>query len=429
MLINFLHSCFEPDVKCDSVTTEGYEISNLTSSDSVLSNKGFLAERFISSPVEIKIRLVCPINIQRIVIWTKVSNQKSLGFELSAGNALSSDNRVHFKRFASVVIPDHVGGVVFEKEGSKSIQTVDTRISSFHEATFYRGRGYENVTELLVKIFKFQYVAAVKKIEIWGIPHRSCNRKTKAFVYSTWNKSQKNHIEVTSAQICDNVNSGVVENESSISSDPIPDEFCDEITREIMTLPMILPSGKVVDYRTLEKFQNEEAGWGRSPSDPFTGVPFTAHRKPIVATSLKLNIDSFCARNSNLNDIKMLPRRLGSRDEYDNSGVKISELVGTNQIHKRKLHSLTYYGKEESCDRYATTKYPKLSSFLNSPDSGPSSTKLCSQCKMSKISDSYKLPCSHIICRNCLSTYQECGTCKLSFSSRDVEKIHIFENI
>ena len=52
----------------------------------------------------------------------------------------------------------------------------------------------------------------------------------------------------------------------------IPEQFFDEITCEMMLLPMLLPSGHFVDRSTLEKLQHTDSIYGRAPSDPFTGI-------------------------------------------------------------------------------------------------------------------------------------------------------------
>lgn len=53
--------------------------------------------------------------------------------------------------------------------------------------------------------------------------------------------------------------------------DTIPEKFLDEITYEIMAVPMLLPSGHYVDKNTLDKLLHTDAIYGRPPSDPFTG--------------------------------------------------------------------------------------------------------------------------------------------------------------
>ncbi|MBN3326321.1 RNF37 protein, partial [Atractosteus spatula] len=52
-------------------------------------------------------------------------------------------------------------------------------------------------------------------------------------------------------------------------------------------------SGAVVDAGTLEEYQKREAGWGRPPNDPFTGVPFSRHSQPQPHAALKARIDRF----------------------------------------------------------------------------------------------------------------------------------------
>ncbi|XP_037339485.2 RING finger protein 37 isoform X2 [Pungitius pungitius] len=73
----------------------------------------------------------------------------------------------------------------------------------------------------------------------------------------------------------------------------IPEDFLDQITQEVMLLPMLLPSGVSVDSTTLEEHQKSEATWGRAPNDPFTGVPFTSTSQPLPNPQLKSRIDRF----------------------------------------------------------------------------------------------------------------------------------------
>ena len=52
----------------------------------------------------------------------------------------------------------------------------------------------------------------------------------------------------------------------------VPERFLDEITCEVMVLPMLLPSGHYVDRSTLDKLHATDCVYGRPPSDPFTGI-------------------------------------------------------------------------------------------------------------------------------------------------------------
>lgn len=51
----------------------------------------------------------------------------------------------------------------------------------------------------------------------------------------------------------------------------ISDKFLDEITFEMMQIPMLLPSGHFVDRSTLDKLMHTDSTYGRMPCDPFTG--------------------------------------------------------------------------------------------------------------------------------------------------------------
>lgn len=91
----------------------------------------------------------------------------------------------------------------------------------------------------------------------------------------------------------------------------IPEEFLDAITVEIMALPMVLPSGKVVDQRTLDLHAQAEANWGRHPSDPFTGIMFSDGCRPVIDSALKARIDRFLVLNQDRKDLKTVPRTVG----------------------------------------------------------------------------------------------------------------------
>lgn len=117
----------------------------------------------------------------------------------------------------------------------------------------------------------------------------------------------------------------------------VPECFLDAITYEIMTQPILLPSGKIIDQSTLLKHEETEAIWGRRLTDPFTGLPFSEDRKPVIANALKIRIDKFLLENSNNEEIKKLPRVLGrtlsANDDVFNK--KVAEVP--NYLLKRNI--------------------------------------------------------------------------------------------
>ncbi len=466
MLVNFLHPSLNPTVQCSTISSEGYEISNLASSDH--HSKGFLGEGFVSGPVTITVKFICPVSLKYVTIWSQVGGQKSLGIELSVVNSRT------VTRFASTIIPEDGFGVTFCKEGYKlDHDRYPPDAKSFLVRTFSRNKSYENIVTMQIKIFKYRYVPAIKKIEIWGEPNKQCDAKIRNNIYALWLRSQKsfNVEKPVSARIPE------VEIDSS-SKDDIPEEFFDVITHELMALPMILPSGKIVDYSSLERFRIEEAKWGRLPSDPFTGLPFTESRKPVVATTLKSKIDSFCLSNPDLNQIKTLPRRLGcERESFSDVNLKISRIICKDDTRKRKLsqesnstanlldtnerivqtasenESLSTLSqkvsqaKDNSSANLAETSgvsttsddaslsnvLDKMLSHLPSYLDAPAKVKkkklsvACYDCFNSV--DLYKLLCDHIICKICLiRNRNRCRNCNLTFTFSQVQKVHITES-
>ena len=73
--------------------------------------------------------------------------------------------------------------------------------------------------------------------------------------------------------------------------DSIPERFLDEITCDVMAVPMLLPSGHYVDKDTLDKLMHTDAIYGRTPSDPFTGKERKVMRKMLLSAAVYLVCD------------------------------------------------------------------------------------------------------------------------------------------
>lgn len=73
-----------------------------------------------------------------------------------------------------------------------------------------------------------------------------------------------------------------------------PEDLLDALTCELLEVPMLLPSGYLVDRSTVARCANLDASLGRTERDPFTGVPFTNTYRPVSApVSLKSRLDHF----------------------------------------------------------------------------------------------------------------------------------------
>jgi len=98
-------------------------------------------------------------------------------------------------------------------------------------------------------------------------------------------------------EISEPVKSVIQPQQNTIFQQQIPEEFLDEITQEIMQIPMILPSGKIVDRSTVDKCNTSQAVYGGLPRDPFSGRVYTSSLKPVFNASLKSRIDEFVTEN------------------------------------------------------------------------------------------------------------------------------------
>ncbi|RXN28640.1 RING finger 37 [Labeo rohita] len=123
----------------------------------------------------------------------------------------------------------------------------------------------------------------IKSLAVWALPSRCCPA-------AELERIQDVHLNSLKRNDCPTI---IVppKPDPLLSETPIPEEFLDPLTQELMVFPMILPSGMIIDNSTLEEYQKREATWGRLPNDPFTGVPFTQDSKPIPNPLLKSRID------------------------------------------------------------------------------------------------------------------------------------------
>jgi hypothetical protein len=124
---------------------------------------------------------------------------------------------------------------------------------------------------------------AIKYLQIWGILSNSIPLEF------------KNKLE----QILFPPARTITENLPTDIIDEIPSDFLDSLTFDLMLIPMLLPSGHLIDRTTLEKCIAEDIRWSRLPRDPFTLESFTELTQPVVAQQLKIRIDQFLSEHQN----------------------------------------------------------------------------------------------------------------------------------
>ncbi|XP_012268333.2 RING finger protein 37 [Athalia rosae] len=478
MLLNFCHPCLRPEISCSTISTEEYDVTNLISG----SSKGFLAYSCIKPPINIDLNFICNVQIIRVIIWPAVGSQKSSGFQLLARS--TNDPKVPFATLSSAFLNNESGVLFYRRDINETLTSVPPGFLARY-IKISDQQAVNRASSLRLCIVKTENsVPAIGRIEVWGRASRCCGRDVIAEVNALWTQEHSPCISESkkfSEPLPKDINDEILE--KSDCPLEIPEDFLDPITCEIMVQPIVLPSGKIVDHFTLERHEQNEALWGRSPSDPFTGIPFSANSRPAVATALKVRIDKFLIENSNEDEIKKLPRLLGrkkSQSQGQSQQLDVGKAIPTvvklksEYLLKRKIpHAITKNqhklpiglacAKQSSKLDFIPTKRTKFSDIavvsadkvdddnpgnisskidselefnvksvlsglkrFSTPETCvvPEVPKTCSCCTSDDIK--YKLPCEHIVCRKVLTSIKilECEYCGQPYTTNDPKRLH-----
>ncbi|XP_037949385.1 RING finger protein 37 [Teleopsis dalmanni] len=475
-LINFLNSKLKPSVECDAICLDGYTAANLIADDVEQLSRGFIAYSITKPPVEMIFGFPKGIDLKVIKLWNTTGSLRSTALEVH-GKYQGIWERVAYVRD----INKDVDCVMFcyqseyssRSNNGNAFQQCNQKVFFFKTA----GRILSDCNTIKIIILQtYKCAPVLRKAEIWGLPARSLSKVDKELMKTIWNEvvnplelkqSVQRSFKSSEQHTCSNLN--------------IPEEFLDTITWEIMIFPTVLPSGKVVDQSTIDKHSEMEAKWGRTPSDPFTGLEFTTHRKAILDIGLKARIDKFLTENSD--HFKAVPRSLGSRlrrnqnrhasqfaslcqgdtismgaysalltaSNYTNpKSTATSSIVTTDVPIKRiKLTDNVETYRYETPLITSTTTQPSTTTTASSPFSSNHISSIdnaiqnalqkmsrftqplsrdsttCIKCKTSDFSHKIQT-CQHLICRRCLVELMkdQLCTCKQSFSTADVERFH-----
>lgn len=194
-LINLCDPVFKTVVTCDTVTSEGYEVTNLLSNDVQKRKAGFLCDRFIKAPVEITLKFPFDANIRYIQIGAEVGQQKSSGLDIFSSSVPynsslcsgSSESKHQSKsslvlspiaeRIASVVLNEGERGAVMFcplQYGRHSPTPVPNVKEGFIQRSFmWKKRSViAHTSSITIRIFRTfgSSVPAIGSIEIWGGP-------------------------------------------------------------------------------------------------------------------------------------------------------------------------------------------------------------------------------------------------------------------
>ena len=338
MLIDFCHHCMRSKIKSDKVSFDGFEVTNLLSGDCNLKRKGFLSDHFVKPPVNVTVEFPCNIAIYKIVIDPVIGRQRSCDIKLFSGTKTVSKSWLYGNEDNT---PLNSSGLLLNRIGF--ISSTEPAPICFQNS-YFRERGLwkiDNIRDSLqcpiqselmarkpgslcnashlnicVNRVKGSGTAAIKRLEVWGMPAFNVPTGLQQLLLDVFKKAvypdigrahvgKMEHNKRTEAVVVDKEEGDyVTENDVQI-----PEDYIDQITFEIMAVPMLLPCGKNIDQSTLERFVNTEASWGRAPSDPFTGVLFSPGHQVVPNAALKARLDQFLLRYS---DKLKVARTLGS---------------------------------------------------------------------------------------------------------------------
>ncbi|XP_043825875.1 RING finger protein 37 isoform X2 [Dromiciops gliroides] len=312
-----------------------YEVENLISEDLVKRNRGFRTEYFIKPPIHVTVSFPFNVELSRInVDLTAGGIQNIVSLEVSTSTSSGKTFWSVSESEPSVLEPEKevftlIGRILLKNQSRATFihrgfkvrppfhlleNNIFTLGSAVQDLWSKGPFSLSHVSNLKICINQItgSGITCIKKVEVWGQPAKSCPQEVIDNVMQLASQSLPRGLNSTAPQPASAL---PMENDSEPRGhaqsqrapglreladgiQDVPEEFLDPITLEIMTIPMLLPSGNVIDQSTLEKCNRSEAVWGRVPSDPFTGVAFTPQTQPMPHTSLKARIDYFLLQHT-----------------------------------------------------------------------------------------------------------------------------------
>lgn len=414
MLLNFLDASLTPSVQCSATAEDDYSEQNLiAASDSPAFASGFMAYSVVKPPVDLIFTLCCPIELQSIILMTRSGSLKSNGFEVFTRVANIGSTSTEFRKVGQIYNLKHDGVLFFNTyTANKYSSQIRSYGDKMHCSQLFLNLGRRALVHQVKITIKSteRCVPVMKQVQILGLPAPSLSLDSKMVIMAKWERRKVNSkpIDLTTNDKETDNNEPSADAIQSIINATIPDEFLDCITYDMMSLPMVLPSGKIVDKSTLDKHSKSDESWGRSPSDPFTGVPFTANSKPILNAALKSQIDKFLLINQHRPDTKSIPRTVGAAVKRPSSGhhFALYSTDSTNVVSKRFRPEQIGSGAmvEGSLDdsvRLALSSLTRFTKHSTVSTFSSSEIEKCRSCNSEQIL--YRInQCMHLVCRKCL---------------------------
>ncbi|KAH6941143.1 hypothetical protein HPB50_014306 [Hyalomma asiaticum] len=340
MAIDFCSKNVGTLIECDQICADGYDVGNLISADR--RHCGFMAEYFIKPPVSVVLTLPCPIELSCIAVGLTRGPVKLTGFEIWAshtgvGDTAARDDFVLIgRKFGATGEVFLLRNRCYVPRGPFASLMRDGRSPSFAYDSRGTGETLKNIYSKHVCRLKLRLIRAVGSssiglgsLQVWGQPMASlcslaaqeelirkflsptdtvphCSRENSA---TDQRRSPSAPAILDQAKPLQTEGAAELGGKVSTAEFQIPTDFQDALTFELMTQPVLLPSGQVVDQSTLDKHVETDEKWGRPATDPFTGVKLAGVNGPKSLPELKSRIDHFVVRN--LDKLGNIPRTLG----------------------------------------------------------------------------------------------------------------------
>lgn len=334
-------------VCCSSAYSDQYPPSNLINNRKAKS-KEFMAESFVRGPVCLSFHLADNLSVTLIQVEadTEVGNQATNVVGISGcnsvfkGHNICTSGKTDIKPFITLGKGSaSMGHIAFVDRYDRNPDNIIFRSKKTCNVV-------KNIRTLQVILYQCQGIPCLKNLKIFVKPNNDATRKlldkglSDEATNSTTNSSatSKNSDSNTTSitnKVSDSYNVRATQNiannsnfnfygGSEVSStneanqrfstnnldlidkvserllpddQNIPKEFLDEITSEVMAIPMVLPSGKVVDRSTIDKCNQSQAVYGGLSRDPFSGTVYSSTSKPVFNASLKSRIDEYVSQH------------------------------------------------------------------------------------------------------------------------------------
>lgn len=364
MAINFCVENVGTLIESDNLCADGYEVGNLISPTK--RGRGFMAEYFIKPPVSVLLTLPCPAELSCVAVGLVRGPVRLTGFEIWASHTPTPSTRDDFvligKKFDATgdVIRFHNRCYAPRGPFAPLNDGPSPRSDAAGRTETLKHFHCKHVCRIKLRLIRTSGSCSVGlgSLEVWGQPMAAlCNpaaqneliRKSRAALSTgpafteaptpyfgargdTTSVGERSRPQEPSSTSAVNVQTrcASIGNDSKIAPEfQIPTDFQDALTFELMTQPVLLPSGQVVDQSTLDKHVEMEQRWGRVATDPFTGTALAGAHRPKSLPELKSRIDHFVVRN--LDKLGNIPRTLGAGPLETACNTRVSALALLSQ--------------------------------------------------------------------------------------------------